>query len=237
MFEKQEGVKKCQGKPRHQGPEPSPASPPAETPRPPRHLFSGEPRARLPRDSPAPRSRPAAAPGAARARSPPPHPPPPPRPRPRAPAGRGGPALTVECRRLQRGPRGAVDDFDGAASGHGQDGVERRVVAEAAETVGVAAQAAVPQQQPLAGARPGRHRPGAGPSRHRRRRRRAGGRRSHLPGRCRRRPQDKRPGGSRSLTVPGGAAAAASHHPGPGRGGKGERQREQEVTQPRRMRN
>lgn len=165
-------------------------------------------------------------------------------PRPASPAARAaaegpgrprGPALTVESRGLQRGPRGAVDDFDGAASGHGQDGVERRVVAQAAEPVGVAAQAAVPQQQPLAGARPGRHRPGPGPSR-RRRRRRAGGRRSHLAGRCRRRPQDKRPGGSRSLTVPR-AAAAASHHPGPGRGGKGERQREQEVTQPRRMRN
>lgn len=144
----------------------------------------------------------------------------------------GGPAprspLTAERRRLQRGPRGAVDDFDGAARGHGQDGVERRVVAQAAEPVGVAAQAAVPQQQPLAGARTG-----TGPRR--RRRRGAGGRRSHLRGRRRRRPQDKRPAESRSLTVPG--AAAASHHPGPGRGGKGERPREREVTQPRRMRN
>lgn len=136
--------------------------------------------------------------------------------------------LTAERRRLQRGPRGAVDDFDGAARGHGQDGVERRVVAQAAEPVGVAAQAAVPQQQPLAGARTG-----TGPRR--RRRRGAGGRRSHLRGRRRRRPQDKRPTESRSLTVPG--AAAASHHPGPGRGGKGERPREREVTQPRRMRN
>lgn len=150
-------------------------------------------------------------------------------PRPATTPVRGRPRspLTAERRRLQRGPRGAVDDFDGAARGHGQDGVERRVVAQAAEPVGVAAQAAVPQQQPLAGARTG-----TGP---RRRRRGAGGRRSHLRGRRRRRPQDKRPTESCSLTVPG--AAAASHHPGPGRGGKGERPREREVTQPRRMRN
>lgn len=102
---------------------------------------------------------------------------------------RRGAALTVEGRGLQRGPRGAVDDFDGAARGHGQDGVERRVVAQTAQPVGVAAQAAVPQQQPLAGARPGRRRPRSGPSGCRRRG--AGGCR-HVTGR--RRPQDKRPG-------------------------------------------
>lgn len=105
---------------------------------------------------------------------------------------RRGAALTVEGRGLQRGPRRAVDDFDGAARGHGQDGVERRVVAQAAQPVGVAAQAAVPQQQPLAGARPGRRRPRSGPSGSRRG---AGGRRRrHVAGRRRRRPQHKRPG-------------------------------------------
>lgn len=227
-------MKKSQGNSSDQVPDPSPAHPPTLPVRKPSpnatpvlRGASGPPPPWLRSAATVPCSRPRCCHGPLPA---------PPGPRPRGPAGRGDPALTVECRRLQRGPRGTVNDFDGAASGHRQDGVERRVVAQTTETVGVAAQAAVPQQQPLAGARPGRHWPGPGPRPIRRRRRRAGGRRSHLPGRCRHRPQDKRPRGSRSLTVPR-AAAAASHHPGPGRGGKGERQREQEVTPTRRMRN
>lgn len=123
------------------------------------------------------------------------------------------PPLTVERRRLQRGPGGAVDDFDGAARRDGQDGVEGRVVAQAAQPLGVAAQAAVPQQQPLARARPGRRRQrrrrrrgrpragagaragagtGAGPG-WGSRRGGAGGRR-HVAGR--RRPEERRPGGN-----------------------------------------
>lgn len=40
---------------------------------------------------------------------------------------------------LQDGPRGAVDDFDAAPAGDGQDGVEGRVVGEAPQALLVAA--------------------------------------------------------------------------------------------------
>lgn len=56
---------------------------------------------------------------------------------------------TVQRRSLENSPRSAVDDFDAAAAGDGQDGVEGRVVGEAPQALLVAAQAAVSQHNPV----------------------------------------------------------------------------------------
>lgn len=56
---------------------------------------------------------------------------------------------TVQRRSLENGPRSAVDDFDAASAGDGQDGVEGRVVGEAPQALLVAAQAAVSQHNPV----------------------------------------------------------------------------------------
>lgn len=56
---------------------------------------------------------------------------------------------TVQRRSLENSPRSAVDDFDAATAGDGQDGVEGRVVGEAPQALLVAAQTAVSQHNPV----------------------------------------------------------------------------------------